>query len=86
MRNEVLAEQAWNFIVFEHDDDWVLNYAAGGVGLYEVSIRLNDDEVARIRATPEYAKSLAEQFRLAPESYRARELRPGVSLSASKPK
>jgi hypothetical protein len=80
MRNEVLAEQAWNFIVFKHGDDWVLNYVAGGVGLYEVSIRLNEEEVTRIRATPEYAKSLAEQFRLAPESFRARELRPALSL------
>ena len=83
MRNEILAEQAWNFIVFKHGDDWVLNYVAGGVGLYEVSIRLNEDEVARIRATPEYAKVMAEQFRLAPERYRARELRPAVSPSAS---
>ena len=86
MRNEVLAEQAWDFIVFKHGDDWVLNYVAGGVSLYEVSIRLNEDEVARIRATPEYAKFLAEQFRIAPECYGARELRPAVSLSTSKRK
>lgn len=84
MRNEVLAEQAWNFIVFRYGDDWVLNYVAGSVGLYEVSIRLTEDELARIRATPEYAKSLAEQFRLAPENYRARELRPAVSAPAGR--
>lgn len=74
MRSEVLVEQAWNFDVSRHGDDWVLTYLAGSVGLYEISIRLTEDEVATIRANPEYAKALAAQFRLAPENYRAREI------------
>lgn len=79
MRTEVLAEKAWDFVVFRYGADWVLTYVAGSVGIYEVSIRLNEDEIARIRATPEYAKILTEQFRLKPEDYRAREIRPSVS-------
>ena len=81
MQNKVLAEQAWNFVVFSYGADWVLTYVAGGVGLYEVSIRLTTEELAQIRATPEFAKSLAQQFRTAPEHYRARELHPAVSPS-----
>ena len=83
MRTEVLAEEAWNFVVFSYGKDWVLTYVAGSVGLYEVSIRLEADEVERIRITPGYAKSMAEQFRLHPEAYRARELRPAISPSTS---
>ena len=79
MRTEVLAERAWDFVVFRRGAAWILTYVAGGVGLYEVSIRLNEDEVAQIRAVPAYAKSLAEQFRREPEDYQARELRPAVS-------
>lgn len=79
MQTDVLAEEAWNFVVFKYGDAWVLTYVAGGVGLYEVSSRLNEDEVTRIRVTPEYAGSLAEQFRLAPENYQARQLRPSVA-------
>jgi hypothetical protein len=60
MHTEVLAEEAWNFVVFSHGDEWVLTYLAGSVGLYQVSIRLDADEVAKIRVTPGYAKSLAE--------------------------
>lgn len=82
MRAEVLAEQAWNFVVFRYGDDWVLTCVAGGVGPYQVSIRLNADEVARIRRTPGYAISLAEKFRLEPETCRARKLRPAVSPSS----
>jgi hypothetical protein len=79
MPTGVLAEEAWNYVVFRHGDDWVLTYLSGSVGLYEVSIRLSDEEVARIRATPAFAKSLADQFRLNGENYRDRELRPAVS-------
>lgn len=79
MSTDVLAEEAWNYVVFRYDDDWVLTYLAGSVGLYEVSIRLSDEEVARIRTRPAYAKSLVEQFRLNDENYRDRELRPAVS-------
>ena len=79
MHTEVLAEEAWNFVVFSHGEDWVLTYVAGNVGLYEVSIRRDADELERIRIAPGYAKSLAERFRHAPEAYRARELRPAIS-------
>ncbi|MGF6273952.1 hypothetical protein ABIB38_002330 [Massilia sp. UYP11] len=78
MATEVLAEEAWNFVVFRHGDDWVLTYLAGSVGLYEVSIKLSKEEVARIRTTPAFAKSLTEQFRLTHEVGRERELRPAV--------
>lgn len=77
--SDVLAEEAWNYVVFRHGNDWVLTYLAGSVGLYEVTIRLTDEELARIRATPAFAKSLAEQFRLNDANYRDRELRPAVS-------
>ena len=85
MRTEVLEEQAWNFVVFNDGTDWLLTYVAGSIGLYEVSIRLNPDELARIRTTPGYATSLADQFRREPERYRARELRPAVTPPSRKP-
>jgi hypothetical protein len=81
MSTEVLAKEAWNFVVFRHDEIWVMTYLAGSVGIHEVSIRLSDEEVAQIRATPDFAKSLAERFRRDVESYRERELRPAVSPS-----
>lgn len=79
MPADVLSEVPWNFVVFRRGDDWVLTYLAGSVGLYEVSIRLTDDEVNRIRAMPVFAKSLADQFRLNSAKYSDRELRPAVS-------
>jgi hypothetical protein len=78
MSTEVLAEEAWNFVVFKHGNDWVLTYIAGSVGLYDVSIKLSKEEVAQIRVTPVAAKSLAEQFRLKSEQYSERQLRPAV--------
>lgn len=84
MRTEVLAENAWDFVVFRYGDEWVLTYIAGSVGIYEVSILLNEDEVASIRATPKYAKVLAERFRLKPDDYQEREIRPSVSPSVGK--
>lgn len=78
MSTEVLAEEAWNFVVFKYGGDWVLTYLAGSVGLYDVTIRLSKEEVAQIRAAPDYAKSLAEQFRLQRERYCERQQRPAV--------
>lgn len=77
--SDVLAEGAWNYVVFRHGNDWLLTYLAGSVGLYEVTIRLTDEELGRIRATPAFAKSLADQFRLNGANYCDRELRPAVS-------
>jgi len=78
MRTEILTEQARNFVVFRHAAGWVLTYLTGSVGLYEVSIRLTEDEVAAICLRPDFAKALAEQFRRAPQDYQARELRPSI--------
>lgn len=78
MFTEVLTEEAWNFVVFRGGSDWIMTYVAGGVGLYEVSICLSEDETARIRAAPAFAKSSVDQFRQDPHDYQARELRPAV--------
>lgn len=73
---EVLAEERWNFTVFQQGDDWILTYIAGTVGMYDVSIKLTEIEVAQIRTDAALAKSLAEVFRNGREDFRAREIHP----------
>lgn len=83
MGMEVLAEERWNFTVFQHADDWILTYIAGTVGMYDVSIKLTEIEVAQIRTDAASAKSLAEVFRNGREAFLAREIYPAVWPAAS---
>ncbi len=78
MHAEVLAEERWNFTVFRCGDCWVLTYVAGSVGLYDVSIKLTEIEVAEIRNDVAFARILAENFRKGRENFQDREIRPTV--------
>lgn len=83
MGMEVIAEESWNFTVFQHGDDWILTYIAGTVGMYDVSIKLTEIEVDQIRTDSASAKSLAEVFRNGREDFLAREIHPAVRPAVS---
>lgn len=61
--NEVLRNQNKMYVLFEDHGNYVLSAMSGGVGMYEMRVRLNSEEVARYRDEGEkFIESLAYEI------------------------
>jgi hypothetical protein len=46
---KVIEQEAWSYTLFEDGSRLILSVMAGGAGMFEVPIVLNDDELATYR-------------------------------------
>jgi hypothetical protein len=61
------------YILFEDDGSYVLSATSGGVGMYEVKVRLDCEEVARYRDEgEEFIEALAYDIGRRPGKYEDR--------------
>lgn len=73
---EVARSKGWGFILYEHEDKYILSALCGTVGLFETNIILNDAEVeAYKKCGTEFIEKLASQITDAPDSYHDRHIR-----------
>jgi hypothetical protein len=70
---EIIRSQDKMYILFEDDAGYILSAMCGGIGMYEVKVRLNSDEAASYRTEGEgYVEALAYDLGREPNKYRCR--------------
>lgn len=75
----VIAEKPWIYVLFEDNDNWVLTVMVRyGPAENDMSIKLLDAEVSRLKAEPGYIDQLVDEINQNPQSYIHREIRPAV--------
>ena len=71
----ILLDEPWSFTLAEHADGLRLSVLAGTVGVYEVNIRLTDDEGARYADEGDAAiRALVADIVEHPDAYRERHI------------
>ncbi|MDF1549195.1 MAG: hypothetical protein P1P88_15320 [Bacteroidales bacterium] len=71
---EILRSQ-WDFMLCEKDGDLLFSVICGTIGIFEVNILLNAEEIENYnKKGDEYLKELAEQSRYSPKSYNDRHI------------
>lgn len=74
----VIAEQAWSHVLMDNGTDWILTYLIGGVVEIDVSIRLNTEEITKIKENPNFLEILVEAAKTNRAEYANREIYPPV--------
>jgi hypothetical protein len=75
---KVIAEHAWSYVLIDTGTDWILTYLIGGVVEIDVSIRLSQDEIAKIQENPSYLEILLDAAKTNRVAYASREIHPPV--------
>ena len=75
---KVIAEKPWAYVLFDDGKDWVLTYLVGGAVEIDVSLRLSEEEIERLKAEPLAIESLVADAKVNRDRYEKREIRPGV--------
>jgi len=72
MAAEEIARKDWYWILYRSGERLLLSVLCGTVGMYDLTLRLSDEEEARYRSDPGYLDELAAAVRYSPDSYRER--------------
>lgn len=76
---KVLAEEAWSWMLFEHEGNLLFSVLCGSVGLFDINIALSAQERELFSIEGEaFLKRLAHQVRHDPASFQARQV-PGFN-------
>ncbi|MES2850719.1 MAG: hypothetical protein V4685_16790 [Bacteroidota bacterium] len=60
---EKVIEKSWNYILIKNNGNYYLSVLCGGIGLYELEINLNEQEVASFTNIGEsYIDDLAKEI------------------------
>lgn len=71
---EILRSQ-WEYMLCEKDSDLIFSVVCGTIGIYQINIILNPEEIENyIQKGEVYLKELAEKIRYSPKSYNARHI------------
>lgn len=66
---EILKKQ-WEYVLYKNDDELVLSVVCGTVLLYDVEIKLTEEQKDQFKKEGQkYIDILAEQIRFSPEKY-----------------
>lgn len=72
MALEEITRKDWYYILYRSPEGLLLTVLCGTVAMFEVSVLLTEDEVARYRVDPGYLDELSAAIRFSPDTYRAR--------------
>ncbi|MFT6430255.1 MAG: hypothetical protein ACJAXR_001824 [Halopseudomonas sp.] len=75
---KIISEQAWSYVLFDNGTHWILTFLLGGPVEIDVSVRLEDDEIMKIKQDGSFLSQLLEKFKANRSHYRDREVRPPV--------
>ena len=68
---EVISEENWSHVLFEHDNDWILTVLISeGAATYDRCIKLVEMEKKQVRENPAYVKVLVDKVRSGSEKGR----------------
>ncbi len=70
-----IIKKDWNYSFFEKDTGYILSVICGSVGLYEVNIQLNEEELEQYRIQgAAYIEELAKAIQYKPSLYTERHI------------
>lgn len=68
-----IERESWNYILFRRRRDIIISVVSGGVALYEINVRLNDEDVSNYESNGKgFLKELANEIRLRPGRFEDR--------------
>lgn len=72
---KVIAEETWSWMLLDEGGDFLLSVICGGVGLFELHIRLNEAEKNQyLLHGASYISSLAAEVRFHPAAFSSRHI------------
>jgi len=75
---KILAEKNYSYVLMDNGRDWILTFLSGGVAEHDVSIRLNGEEIAKIRKDAAYLDTLIEYAKNHRSEFVEREIMPAI--------
>lgn len=71
MKLELIFEEQWNFALYRSNTDYYLSVLCGGVAMYEITIRLTDEEKKYVESMSKI-KELVSVIQFSPNLYASR--------------
>ena len=75
----VVFQKPYSYSLYDYDDVWYLTYLSGGPLEYGVSIKLNSEEIDRVRDNQAELEKLIKEFKHDRSLYEGREISPVVT-------
>ncbi len=75
---EILSEVKHVYSAFICKRGGILTFLSGGPGVYATSIKLTDDDIARIRHDPSYAEKLSQEAMMNSARFLDRQIKPSL--------
>lgn len=72
MAAKEIKRKDWYWILYRSDEGLLLSVLCGTIAMYDVTVRLSDDEETRYLADQGFLDELAAEIRYSPDSYRER--------------
>lgn len=75
----IVFQKPYSYSLYDYDDNWYLTYLSGGPLESGVSIKLNPEEVYRVRNDQGELEKLIKEFKHDSSLYEGREISPVVT-------
>ncbi|WLQ15990.1 hypothetical protein O5O45_08695 [Hahella aquimaris] len=75
---KVIFKEAYSYLLMQDGEDWYLTFLTGGPFVQDISVRLNEQEIARVRDSQVAAAQLAREFLRDSALYEGRRITPAV--------
>jgi hypothetical protein len=78
---KIIEQEEWSYTLFQDGSDgqYYLETVCGTIGVFSLTIRLDPDEVAEMKADPAFVKHLAQKITYSPRRYLERRV-PDIDL------
>ncbi|MDG9670418.1 hypothetical protein ONV78_21955 [Hahella sp. CR1] len=75
---KLIFQEAYFYMLMQDEENWYLTFLSGGVGIYDTSVKLNEQEIARVRDNQVAAGQLAREFLQDSTLYQGRRIMPSI--------
>jgi hypothetical protein len=69
MRDRIISEARYSYILFERDDKWILTYLSGGSVEIDASICLSSNQISEIKNNRLSVEQFLAQVKVEPDNY-----------------
>jgi len=74
----IISEKKYSYLLMEDNDEWYLTYLTGGPFEVDICVKLNDEEIVKLKENPESVSHLIESFKSDASIYEGRRIIPSV--------
>jgi hypothetical protein len=66
---KILEKKDWDYILYEEENDIYIEVLCGTVGVFEVKVKLSENDKNTMKKDPDFINKLAEEIRLDPHGF-----------------